>query len=356
MSQPGIFRLAGDGTRISHLTKVYNLPPLYGDSLPISNEPIHNLTGLIKRFVRDLPEPILDESLFSAFASFCAESEQPLSTRIQAAQIMLKLLPPAHFSLLIYLLAFLGQLPLFPDNRLNVESISIIFGPAICAARGKGISGLGPSTSGQRGVEHDPDSISMLVNQSQATLGWLLRNWSAISEKVLDPPDDGEGERGKEENGGKKVDPRLLSPIDLRGGLPRETPYRDPKQAAPSSALTNQDKLQPIELARDTSSGSEESTTSDTATTSSPPCTTPSPSSVGMPVSPSTGSMFARAFSSMSISSQAEGSPAENKQPKRSASFTSLSSLVKKGGGYLRMEKNQSISSKSCVLKLEVSR
>lgn len=99
MSQPGIFRLAGDGTRISHPTKVFNLPPLYGDFLSITSGPIHNLTGLVKRYVRDLPEPILDESVFPAFLSFCAEPEAgalvlPLSTRITAAQILLKLYRP----------------------------------------------------------------------------------------------------------------------------------------------------------------------------------------------------------------------------------------------------------------------
>ncbi len=63
MSQPGIFGLAGDGTRTSHLTKVFNLPPLYGDSLSISSESIYNLTGLVKRYIRDLPEPMFPRFL-----------------------------------------------------------------------------------------------------------------------------------------------------------------------------------------------------------------------------------------------------------------------------------------------------
>lgn len=168
MSQPDIFRPAGDGIRISHLTKVFNLPPLYGDSLSLPNR---STTSPV--WSSDTSETCLNPSstsrYFSAFLSFCADPEPgslvlPLSTRITAAQILLKLLPPLHFSLLIYLLAFLGQLPLFPDYRLNVDSISIILGPEMCAARGKGISGLGPSGSG-RGVEHDPEEVSNLVTR-----------------------------------------------------------------------------------------------------------------------------------------------------------------------------------------------
>ena len=339
MSQPGIFRLAGDGIRISHLTKVFNLPPLYGDSLSISSEPMHNLTGLVKRYIRDLPSPILDETVFPAFLTFCAEPEAgalvlPLSTRISAAQILLKLLPPLHFSLFIYLLAFLSQLPLFPDNRLNIDSISIIFGPAMCAARGKGISGLGPSTNG-RGVETDPEQVSNHVNQSQSILAWLLRHWAAISEKVLDPPlEENEvniEKLNKEKNLDAKVDPRLLSPIDLRSTSTTDTsPFIRPRiESAPSSTTTSLSSpiIQtpvPTKLSRNSSSSSS-TAFSDTADAGS----------TCIPISTSTSGsgIFSRAFSSMSISSDAK-SHAEP-FPKRSASFTSLSSLVKKGGNLI---------------------
>lgn len=344
MSQPGIFRLAGDGTRISHLTKVFNLPPLYGDSLAIAHEPIHNLTGLVKRYIRDLPEPILDESLFPAFLTFCAEPEPgalvlPLATRISAAQILLKLLPPLHFSLLIYLLAFLGQLPLFPDNRLNVESISIIFGPAICAARGKGISGLGNGSGGK--VTHDPEVVSNLVNQSQATLAWLLRNWAAISEKVLDPPFEEDLEAGekKDREVSSAVDPRLLSPIDLRtapgeGSNPFTRPRSQTTVSKPKPAAPPMQGRKSEDGTATTTSATEEGMTR----------------SKSISPSPSSGSgIFARAFSSMTIAAEAKGSP-EEKVPKRSASFTSLSSLVKRGGALIRSEpKSPGMSGESCA-------
>lgn len=370
MSQPGIFRLAGDGTRISHLTKVFNLPPLYGDSLSIANEPIHNLTGLVKRYIRDLPEPILDESLFPAFLTFCAEPEpgalvMPLSTRISAAQILLKLLPPLHFSLFVYLLAFLGQLPLFPDNRLNVESISIIFGPAMCATRGKGISGLGPSTAvGRNGKEHDPEQVSNLVNQSQSTLAWLLKHWAAISEKVLDPPFE-EADAQVKDDRKTPIDPKLLSPIDLRTSSPAKpegastgrgrsaTVSGNPPEVAIPTASPPQ-RSSSMDATRESvlSSSSSRPGSSHSLTSTEPSPKTPAgpPEARVMSTSHSSGSgIFARALSSMSISSDARGE--SEKAPKRSASFTSLSSLVKKGGALMGRGESKSEPTRSRYMK-----
>jgi hypothetical protein len=404
MSQPGIFRLAGDGTRISHLTKVFNMPPLYGDSLSISSEPIHNLTGLVKRYVRDMPEPILDESLFPAFMAFCLDPEEdigsptlsqdppavkptpttttrPVAVRIAAAQILLRLLPPSHFSLFIYLLAFLGQLPLFPDNRLNVESISIIFGPAMVAARGRGIAGLGPNSSNSRPScdGDDPEKVSELVNTSQSVLGWLLRHWGMISEKVLVSISDAAAGGGMSSsgsttfinsnlNGNGKGDPKLMAPINLKMSsvIPSDSssslstfaipppPLSDPPSISISPLGQQIQSRTPISTPKLDKSNSDSTNSSSSSghsetTTPIPPPLSGRPDGVpgggkgggGRPVSPApstrTGGLFSRAFSSRNISAQANSSDdhlPENKV-KRSTSFTSISSMVKKGSGYL---------------------
>lgn len=365
MSHPGIFRLAGDGTRISHLTKVFNLPPLYGDSLSISSEPIHNLTGLVKRYIRDLPEPVLDESVFTAFFEICLDTKpedakgtkdkdanneitvspelRSLSTRITVAQILLRLLPPLHFSLFIYLLAFLGQLPLFPDNRLNIESISIIFGPAMVAARGRGIAGLGPNSSNTktRPGDLDPDAISELVTNSQAVLSWLLKHWGAISEKVLqsfEPPsmavledtkrDPQQGEKSLESATG------LLGPIDIKAGKV-EIPVPTSELRPITKAVTKVMISAPIPQIMTPDDSANSSSTGYSETVSAPNPSRPvSPS--GSTRSGKGGGIFARAFGSRPLSGQMSDSTPVSRKPKRSASFTSISSissLMKKGGG-----------------------
>lgn len=67
-------------------------------------------------------------------------------------------------SLLIYLTAFLFQLPLNPSNKLTIESISVIFGPAILAPRDR--ANERPAQDGLR---------------------WLLSNWDdSLSQDLLD--------------------------------------------------------------------------------------------------------------------------------------------------------------------------
>lgn len=344
MSHPGIFRLAGDGTRISHLTKAFNLPPLYGDSLSITHEPIHNLTGLVKRYIRDLPEPILDESLFNAFLDFCVDpkdddiskehhhdvddtpttsTSRPLGLRVTVAQILLRLLPPLHFSLFIYLLAFLGQLPLFPDNRLNIESISIIFGPAMAAARGRGVAGLGPNSANTktRPGETDADTVSELVNSSQAVLSWLLRHWSAISEKVLqgfEIPSTGVPDEKRSESA---PGPGLLGPVDIKSGKHDTPTTADSKSKSPTATVKVLS-----ESANSSATGHSETPTGKDKTTPSRPVSS----------SGGGGGIFARAFGSRPLSGTGNESAPTSRKPKRSASFTSISSissLMKKGGG-----------------------
>jgi len=391
MSQPGIFRLAGDGTRISHLTKVFNMPPLYGDSLSISTEPIHNLTGLVKRYVRDMPEPILDESIFPAFMTFCldpaedvgnptlstpAQGEEkvrttstarPIEVRIAAAQILLRLLPPSHFSLFIYLLAFLGQLPLFPDNRLNVESISIIFGPAMVAARGRGIAGLGPNSNSNKNRENDdPEVISEMVNSSQSVLGWLLRHWGLISEKVLDSISGTDVSMGMSTSASFSRD-KLMAPINLKMSsvMPSTnssssigpTPFAIPPPPAhdPPSPIAHNAPRQsrtPISTPKLDSTDSADSS----STGHSEPTATPN--HIDRPISPApsasgrTGGLFSRAFSSRNISAQAnDDDPTADGKMKRSTSFTSISSMVKKTSGVFSKDpKGANLEGKSAIL------
>ena len=343
MTTPGIFRLAGDSARIAQLTKIYNLPPLYGDSMTLTNEPVHNLTGLIKRFVRDLPEPILDETLFDAFCIFCSEAtdkppasatvtaggteteDEPVSSltrvaslpldiisdeaRVLAAQILLRLMPPYQFSLFIYLLAFFGQLPLYPENRLNVDSISIIFGPAMAAPRGKGIAGLGGQLSRGSVDSEEGSTTSSAVASAQSALAWLLNNWPALSQTILDPDDPQRlPPRPIDGTRAESLDDEdvsgLLSPIDLNRKA--DSPYYDTSKSRPISSSKSQ-----LDANSETRP----------ASPALSPAASPAP---GASPSPSPG-LLARALSSISLSDRPH-------LPKRSASFNSLSSLMRGAG------------------------
>lgn len=371
MSQAGIFRLSGDPGRIGQLTKAFDLPPTYGDGLDLEWEPMHNLTGLVKRWVRDLPEPVLDEGLLAAFMEFCvgADGTRPTlgsddthvsnkvsTVQMKAAQILLKLLPPLHFSLCIYLLAFLGQLPLFPDNKLSIESISTIFGPALCAPRSAGVPGIGPSAQANPQPEATNDRDGKRAgHDSQRVLAWLLIHWSTISERVLDTVDElcgasppGAADKGL--TGEVEFNPALLSPVDIRTRLSSVQQVLD-VHGTPDGPTTDQGAV------RAHSEQSWRSDLSDYSDRRGSPAPFASPQSdLGTSMSPArhkrsqtSGSLFARALGSWSSATGGRKSgelPRRNsttslrsdlseksskwKEPKRSSSFASLSNITVK--------------------------
>lgn len=114
------------------------------------------------------------------------DSTNSLKARVACAQIILRLLPTPNFSLLIYLVAFLSQMPLFPENKLSLATVSGIFGAMIMSPRpssrkksAKGemvISGPGESVDSARGT----------AKKGEEALRWLLEHWSMVADGLLD--------------------------------------------------------------------------------------------------------------------------------------------------------------------------
>jgi hypothetical protein len=178
------------------LIKYFNSPPTYGDDddgfFILRQAPVTDLCALLTRYISSLPRPILDRTLFKAFWEFCILPPAASPTRttlnqeesqIASAQILLRLLPKINFSLLIYLLAFLAQIPLFPANGLSYGDLAKIFGPSmISPSRGQG---------GRVGAEEDMMSQSIML--------WLLVHWDTISDGLFfdDEVEDGVRRRSR---------------------------------------------------------------------------------------------------------------------------------------------------------------
>ncbi|KAM0746838.1 RhoGAP-domain-containing protein [Meredithblackwellia eburnea MCA 4105] len=184
---PGLLHLAGEPTRIARLVEIYNSPPDYGERHELSVESIHNVTSLLKKYLRELPEPILDGRLWRLFNVACLESSNSLKRRVAAAQLILRLLPAPNFSLMVYLVAFLSQVPLFPENRLTLENVSLIFGPPCMSPRQSSSS----VSKVQKFVISNPTESAFdgaaSVKKGQDGLLWLLKNWNAVADGLLEP-------------------------------------------------------------------------------------------------------------------------------------------------------------------------
>lgn len=153
--------------------------------LPLTRSLIHSLI----KYLTDLPDPILDSRLWRLFRFACVDSSMPAVHRIACAQVILRLLPTAKLSLLIYLVAFLSIVPLFPENANSLELMASLYGVAIMAPRKISTSAKFQhrmSMSGSSSVEHPDLAAGVTDRKAQEGLLWLLRNWGAVAEGVFE--------------------------------------------------------------------------------------------------------------------------------------------------------------------------
>lgn len=86
-------------------------------------------------------------------------------------------------------------MPLFPENRLTLESVSTIFGAAAMSPRGGASSNKFPkflASSGMHitGPTESFESGGVNVKKSQDALLWLLTHWSSVADGLLEPDFD----------------------------------------------------------------------------------------------------------------------------------------------------------------------
>lgn len=55
----GIFRLSGAAPEVEQLQQDFDKPPTYGRYLDLSQSDIHAITGTVKKFLRQLPDPAI---------------------------------------------------------------------------------------------------------------------------------------------------------------------------------------------------------------------------------------------------------------------------------------------------------
>ncbi len=234
--QPNLFRTLPNRPRLLELVSIFDseeqppgsiirsrhspspsLSPAkgFGAATSLHLESTPDICALLTSYLSAVPEPILPSHLFEPMWMMCgiedgpepeprsppasssgsfvptrlstvplARSYTPSSeaTYILVAQLLLHLLPSAHFSLLVYLLAFFSQVALVrEENGVGVEDLSRMFGARIFGHGGGDLSNKPDSKSIKaRGKEKEKDG------KGEAMMVWFLRRWGPLSETLFD--------------------------------------------------------------------------------------------------------------------------------------------------------------------------
>jgi len=133
LKEKGIFRVGGSTTDIKNIAVAVDA----GAAINWEKEPnIHNATGFLKLFLRELPTPLLTYDLFRRVIIVGNEPDDSKVLQVKIKHI-LAILPESHFLLLHELIALAHKIVLEPSNAMDAHNIAIILAPNLLWEEGK---------------------------------------------------------------------------------------------------------------------------------------------------------------------------------------------------------------------------
>ncbi|XP_076807226.1 rho GTPase-activating protein 12-like isoform X2 [Clavelina lepadiformis] len=125
----GIYRVSGNLSHIQKLRFMIDRDEAVDLSEP-QWEDIHLITGALKMFLRELPEPVIPFNFFDKFVAACKIQDQ--FQRVDTMKKLVSVLPKPNGDTLRYLMKhFCRVVEHSAKNRMQVQNIAIVFGPTL---------------------------------------------------------------------------------------------------------------------------------------------------------------------------------------------------------------------------------
>ncbi|KAL7867047.1 hypothetical protein AOLI_G00148610 [Acnodon oligacanthus] len=152
----GIYRKSGSANRMKELRQLLEADP---HSVCLEDYPIHAVTGLVKQWLRELPEPLMTISHYNDFIQAVDLPEK--QEQLLAIYRILEELPTAHYNTLERLIFHLVRVSREEkNNRMTPNSLAIVFAPCIL----RGPDSADPLLS-MKDVAKTTTCVEMLINE-----------------------------------------------------------------------------------------------------------------------------------------------------------------------------------------------
>ncbi|KAJ3434757.1 rho/rac/cdc gtpase-activating protein [Anaeramoeba flamelloides] len=132
LQETGIFRLSGNKNTIDQYKKEFDS----GIEINFENEKnVHNVSGLLKQWFRELPESLLTKKLYLEFIN-ASENLQgnKLLDKIKDLITQLPKINIRIFEIISELIFEVGQYE--EENKMSLNNLNLLFGPTLCSRRG----------------------------------------------------------------------------------------------------------------------------------------------------------------------------------------------------------------------------
>ncbi|CAG07188.1 unnamed protein product, partial [Tetraodon nigroviridis] len=123
----GLYRKSGSACRAKELHQILETDP---ESACLDSYVIHTITGMVKRWLRELPDPLMT---FDLYTDFLHAAELPdKAEKIRAVYQKIDELPPANYSTLERLIFHLVRVAKEEKhNKMSPSALAIVFAPCI---------------------------------------------------------------------------------------------------------------------------------------------------------------------------------------------------------------------------------
>ncbi|KAJ2796541.1 hypothetical protein H4R21_004668, partial [Coemansia helicoidea] len=130
LEEVGIYRVSGTAADVSRLRNLFNADP---DAVELGSgdfDDINVVSGVIKQFLRELPEPLLTFSLYDGFIN--AASIDDYDERLWAIKDLVHALPTANYTVLKRLVEHLERVTDYEEvNHMYGTNLALVFGPSL---------------------------------------------------------------------------------------------------------------------------------------------------------------------------------------------------------------------------------
>ncbi|XP_058176649.1 uncharacterized protein LOC131291453 [Anopheles ziemanni] len=132
MTEVGIYRVSGSASDVAKLKKSFETNAYEAEQL-LKEVDIHSVTGILKSYLRDLPEALFTDQYYPKFFEvFNRHSNLSEATRIQELQRIFVELPQSNKATINLLLDHLMRVHQQEiENKMSLHNLAMVFGPTL---------------------------------------------------------------------------------------------------------------------------------------------------------------------------------------------------------------------------------
>ena len=130
LENEGLLRVSGGVSKTGRIVAALDYPDKT-DWTCLGNN-VHSVASAMKKYLRDLPEPLLGYSHYSAWEKLVGKSAEMPSNdlKLQISGLLQKI-PMENFYNLAFLIQFLDEIVAVESNKMSLENVAMIMGPNI---------------------------------------------------------------------------------------------------------------------------------------------------------------------------------------------------------------------------------